>query len=302
MSNEENWLLILKNVKKYINENKKRPSSKDKNNEIKSLGNWINAQRQNYNVKIQLMKENSMRLEWEKFILDYKQYFVSNEEEWFSTLEKVKKYINENGKRPSCKDTNNEINSLGSWINVQQQNYNIKVQIMKEDNVRSEWEKFILDYKQYFMSNEEEWLLTLGKVKKYIDDNKKRPLNNNDSNEIKTLGRWIDVQQRNYNKQLQIMKKDKIKLEWDKFISEYKYYFVSKDEQWLLTMEKVKKYIDDNKKRPSYSNKNNEIKSLGSWISVQLQNYDKKVQIMKEDNIRKEWTNFTTSEKYKTYF
>jgi len=39
---------------------------------------------------------------------------------------------------------------------------------------------------------------------------------------------------------------------------------------------RVKKYIDENKKRPSTHDNNNDIKILGNWIDTQLKNYTKK--------------------------
>ena len=46
--------------------------------------------------------------------------------------------------------------------------------------------------------------------------------------------------------------------------------------------------------------KNIEIKQLGKWISHQYENYKKNENIMKDENIRKCWKEFTT--KYKQYF
>ena len=39
---------------------------------------------------------------------------------------------------------------------------------------------------------------------------------------------------------------------------------------WIHTLEKIKKYIDENNKRPSAADKNNEIKTLRYWISDQI--------------------------------
>jgi len=51
---------------------------------------------------------------------------------------------------------------------------------------------------------------------------------------------------------------------------------------------------------PSFRDKNNDIKVLGKWISHQQTNYKKKVNIMKNDDIYKKWTEFI--QKYKEYF
>ena len=69
---------------------------------------------------------------------------------------------------------------------------------------------------------------------------------------------------------------------------------------WILRFNQVKDYIDKNKKRPSNCDKNKEIKSLAQWLSNQLINYKKKEQIMKNDEIYNEWTNFMNE--YQEYF
>lgn len=52
---------------------------------------------------------------------------------------------------------------------------------------------------------------------------------------------------------------------------------------------KVIEYIKDNDKLPSKHNKNKDIKSLGNWISNQKINYNKNIQIMKNEEIRNKW-------------
>jgi len=50
-TNEENWIQTLNQVKAYIDENNKKPSSEDKNVGIKKLGIWIGTQQKNYQGK-----------------------------------------------------------------------------------------------------------------------------------------------------------------------------------------------------------------------------------------------------------
>ena len=94
------------------------------------------------------------------------------------------------------------------------------------------------------------------------------------------------------------MKKDHIRSAWEAFVTEYKEYFLSDDEQWNITLTKVKEFIDKNKKRPSAMSKNKDEKVLGMWISTQTQNYKKSS--MKKDHIRSAWEAFVTE--YKEYF
>jgi hypothetical protein len=97
------------------------------------------------------------------------------------------------------------------------------------------------------------------------------------------------------------MKDDHIRNKWKQFIEDNKY-FISNEQEWLDKLEKVKKYIDDNKKRPSSESKNNMIKQLGYWISNQQKNYVKEQCIMKDKNIRTKWKEFIDDDKYSKYF
>ena len=57
-----------------------------------------------------------------------------------------------------------------------------------------------------------------------------------------------------------------------------------------------------NNKRPSDSDKNSDIKQLGSWINTQQQNYKNKKQIMSNEEIYNKWTEFINDKKYISYF
>lgn len=228
ISNEEEWMNNLIEVKKYIDENKKKPSDKDKNKQIKKLGLWMNRQNNKFNKQIEIMKNEQIRNEWSEFInsVKYFKYFLSNEEEWINNLNQVKKYIDTNNKRPSEDNKNQETKKLGNWTTFQNKNYKNKTQIMKNEQYRNEWENFINseNYKKYFISNEEEWMNNLNEVKNYIDSNNKKPsIYKEDNKHIKKLGMWIATQTQKYKKQMEIMKNEKIKSEWENFITSEKY-------------------------------------------------------------------------------
>ena len=144
------WITKLDLVKKYLDENKNRPSAKDKNKDIKTYGQWIGNQITHYQNKQKIMTDDTIRKLWEDFINDdkYKNYFLTNEEEWKLNLEWVKKYINENKKRPTRKNNNEK--TYGTWITLQVKNYKNKQQIMTASNIRYLWEDFINEYKIYF--------------------------------------------------------------------------------------------------------------------------------------------------------
>ena len=96
------------------------------------------------------------------------------------------------------------------------------------------------------------------------------------------------------------MKIQEIRKLWEEFQEKYSEYFISNEEKWKNNLKEVSKYIDENKKLPSESNKNESIKSLYNWISNQKKNYAKKEFIMKTPEIRKIWEEF--QEKYSEYF
>ena len=304
ISNEEYWQNKLILVKKYIDENNKKPTIGDTNIIIKQLGEWLSRQRQVYIKKDGIMKYENIRKYWEDFTIEYKQYFISNEDIWINHLENVKKYIDKNKKRPSSCNKNIAIKKLGVWILTNRKNYLNKDLIMKDENIRTQWDKFINIYKIYIFTNNEEWQYNLNLVKKYIDENNKRPSCSNKNIDIKKLGQWIIKTQENYVNITYIMTDETIYKLWTDFINDdkYKYYLLSNDDIWINHLKNVKKYIDENNKRPSKSDKNIIIKQLGKWISHTQGNYANNKNIMKDETIYKLWSDFINDDKYKQYF
>ena len=80
MSNEDAWNESLNELKKYINENDKLPSSTDKDKQIKILGSWIVNQKISYKTKKNIMKNEKIYNQWTKFINDpiYNKYFLKD--------------------------------------------------------------------------------------------------------------------------------------------------------------------------------------------------------------------------------
>ena len=68
---------------------------------------------------------------------------------------------------------------------------------------------------------------------------------------------------------------------------------------WKLTLNKVKKYIDNNNKKPSRICENKEIKKLGMWLSDQNYNYRKRQKFMSYEINRHLWEDFIN--KYEDY-
>ena len=151
--NIKKWKLTLDKVKEYIDNNNKKPSRFYEDIELK--GHWITHQQLYYKKKIRNMKNKIVRKLWEDFINDdkYKKYFICNKEVWKKNLEFVKKYIDENKKRPPQTSKNKNIKKHGQWLNNQLNNYKNKQKTMSNKTIRHLWEDFINQYKIYFKTH-----------------------------------------------------------------------------------------------------------------------------------------------------
>jgi len=300
ISNEEIWLSKLNELRQYIDENKKRPSRHDKDKNAKILGSWITMQLINYKKNAYIMKDLTIRNKWKTFVDEYSNYFMSNEEVWENNLNLVKLYIDKNKKRPSSVSKDKNIKILGQWINAQLIRYKKNDRIMRHPIIRDKWKKFTTEYSNYFISNEELWETNLNQVKQYIEQNKKRPSRHDKDKNTKILGSWLSHQIANYKKNTEIMNDPIIRSKWEEFITEYSNYFISNEEAWENNLTEVKLYIDENKKRPSRTDKDKIIKTLGKWLQHQMANYKKNTWIMKDPVIKAKWEEFTNT--YKEYF
>ena len=74
------------------------------------------------------------------------------------------------------------------------------------------------------------------------------------------------------------------------------------EENWMELLEKVKKYIDENKSAPNMTDKDINIKQLNSWIKHQIYNYKYNKFNMKNIKLRTTWKIFMDTEKYGKYF
>ena len=227
---------------------------------------------------------------------------LNYKEIWIERLEKIKKYIDENNKRPSISDKNINIKKDGKWISHQLSNFKYNI---TNPEIRKLWESFVNDkkYTKYFISNEDEWIERLEKIKKYINENNKTPSNSDKNKDIKSYAIWIRTQLRNYKKNEYIMNNLEIRKLWQAFINDSKYskYFMSNEEEWIERLEKIKRYIDENNKTPSNSDKNKDIKNYAIWIT-QLRNYKNNKKIMSNLEICKLWESFINDSKYSKYF
>ena len=71
ISNEDQWYLNLKSVETYFEANKKMPSKRDTNVDIKYLGEWLSTQRSNYKNLNNIMKDSNILSAYKTFRAKY---------------------------------------------------------------------------------------------------------------------------------------------------------------------------------------------------------------------------------------
>ena len=296
----DKWEERLDNLKQFMKENNKRPNQKSKNDEEKRLGYWLSDQLKYYKNKKGGMKDVARYDVWTTFMNEFKEYIQTVDEIWNSTLDKLKQFMKENNKRPNDCSKNKDEKQLASWINMQLQNYKNKKDGMKDVARYNMWTNFMNEFKQYFPTNDEIWNSHLDKLKQFINENEKTPSSTSKNKDENKLGRWLLRQITNYkNKQYGMT--DAVRYDmWTTFMNEYKEYLLTFDEIWNSTLDKLKQFINLNKRRPTKSSKNEEEKRFGNWLSRQLQNYKNKEGGMTDITQYNKWTTFMNE--YNEYF
>ncbi len=292
------WKTKYDNFKKYINVNKKLPSTESKNDETRSLGKWGSNQRENYKKKEGIMGNPEIYNIWTEFTKEYKEYFISKREKWLKSFGKMKEYEKEHKELPSKYSNDPETKKLGKWISRQEENFSeCKKILAKDPEIYDIWVDFISNNMIYFLNNEESWKYNLNEIKIYASENDKFPPTST------TLGQWISNQKKHYANKDQIMATNpEIYDLWTQFLQDYKKYFADNDEIWKENLEKTSKFIDINDKLPPTTPSGNpETISLGYWIANNKKNYEQKINIMKDNpEICVLWENFI--KKYAEYF
>jgi superfamily II DNA or RNA helicase len=299
--NEKNWMEMLDEAKKYIDENKKKPTHYDKG-DTKQMGKWLEHQQTNYNKKIYLMKNKNIRKEWENFLDKYKNLFLSNTEKWLCMLQKIKKYIDDYNKIPFRHDEIDDNKIMGRWIDKTKRDHDLKINVMKNNEIYNKWTEFVsnVKYKNLFIDDKSKWMVKMEEIKQYIDKNNKLP--SRETDDEKQLAYWLDRQKKLFKNKDRIMKNEEIKMQWKKFTNDDKYtkYFMSVEDEWFLNLKQIKEFIDLHDKRPNNHGDKDEQK-LGSWITTQKSNYKENKFIMKNEQMKNAWLEFINDEKYGKY-
>lgn len=269
----------LKIIIDYIENNGKIPSRSDINNEVKTLANWINGQKQNY--KDNKLNNNSKKL-WEDFIEKYQHLFRDNIKDWKANLKLLEEFIIKEKRLPKDKEFR--------WLSHQKENY--KNKLMLNDDILKLWEDFTKKYEELFVDFEEIWFKNLKSLEDYVKIHNKFPNCRDINNEIKSLATWKSVQIQNYKNNNHCMKNENIKTKWEEFVNKYDYLFKDIVRIWNNKFKLLEEYVIKNGKLPNEKMKNKTDANLGQWTSNQKKNYKNKEDSMRNESIRKKWEDF----------
>ena len=147
--------------------------------------------------------------------------FLKLIDSWMINLERLKQFIDENGRRPSRGTETEKI--IGYWLFNQIKNYKMSKHGMRDKNRRKIWNDFINDekYKNYFTSQDDNWMTSLECLKQFIDENERRPSQKIETEKI--LGYWLSNQIKNYKNGKKGMQDENRRQLWEEFINDEKY-------------------------------------------------------------------------------
>lgn len=191
------------------------------------------------------------------------------QELWLKRLKDLKEFIDKHKEKP--KKETNEI--LLNWMNLQNGFYKNNIFIKDYKNI--EWKNFLEEYAEFFISNEENWLMNFNEFKKKYKEEK---INQN---------KWFSTQKQNYKNKIGFYENDKLKTLFEEFMNEFPELFLSKNENWINNFNKVKGYIIEHKQRPPRTSTDKDIAYLGQWLQNQIIAFKKDDKMMKDDEIRK---------------
>jgi|LakMenE01Jun11ns_1017448.scaffolds.fasta_scaffold9959347_22 superfamily II DNA or RNA helicase len=289
-SEHEIWCDTLNHVDEYILKHDKLPSSEHKNTNIKRLGVWILAQKSNYKNNAKIMKHENIKQLWIDINNKYPRLFKNNEGKWFDYLKDLDEYIQTYNKLPMENDNDKSISTLANWVADQRYRYKKQTCIMQNENVRNTWLEFTQKHCKYFLTNVEAWKEKIAEVERYAAQNDgKLPYLTDSNPDIKVLAKWLYHQSENYKDNKQSLSNTELRTIWEDFIKRHPCRkFMTKEEYWMQSLNKVTEYIHIHKTFP----KGREQKQLSTWISHQEKNYKDKKEAMIIPEVRASWENF----------
>jgi hypothetical protein len=139
LSYDEKWNLKFDSLKIFLDNNKKRPTSKTN----LKLYCWTQHQLHNFKNNLDIMKRESTYKIFNEFIneSEYKELFnnLTPEENWILTFEKYKKFIIDNNNTPTLKTHK----LLCNWYYLNKKYFKNKLFMMKNEKIYNMFDEFI---------------------------------------------------------------------------------------------------------------------------------------------------------------
>jgi len=145
----KNWRLKHNQLIAFMDKRKKQPSRHDENPETKLLGSWLSNQKTNYIKNDDIMAKMEIRSEWENTLEKYNKYLCNPNEKWHLNHNQLIAFMEKYKKTPGQRDKNPSIKKLGGWLTKQKTNYMKLIDIMKQPDIRIEWEATLQKYGEY---------------------------------------------------------------------------------------------------------------------------------------------------------
>jgi superfamily II DNA or RNA helicase len=271
ISNEDMWFERFEELKKFIDENKRRPNKESFSTNEKQSGHFMTNTIRNYKYNKDGMKKEDRRCVWENFCKDYNKYMLSDDEIWFDKLSELITYFDINKKRPSDHST-----KIGKWLTRQIENY--KSNTMPENRIEK-WELFWNAHSKYFIGLHDKWFERFNQYEQYIKQYQSLPLVS------KSLGKWGKDNDKSINDGK--MNNERFN-KWNELKQKYSEVF---QDVWFEKLIELSLFIKTHEKLPVYSStKTEEEKIIAQWNSKQIGDYKSKTQGMKDKIKYEKWT------------
>jgi len=248
---EEIWMKRLEEVKKYIDDNDRRPKQKEK--KYGYLGIWLSNQLQNYNQKKYKTTVYNNQKIFENFLKEYEDKLLSGTKLWIKKYNDYKDWTEIHNKIPTL-----------SKLNILEKNHFIwSSNVRRNKDILSSDKLLLINKLKYWSWNilETKFLNYYNETKKWIEENKKMPRGTTDDKIEKKYGTFCSNCRDGYKKNQ--LSETQIKLlenlpdwYWDKY-----------QEDFIINYNKAKQWIDINKIIPSNKSSDSITKEIGTICS-----------------------------------
>ena len=288
----DNWEERLEELREFLDREKRRPICKYSKEKI--ISSWLNNNLIYFKNKTYNLKNENKYILFDNLLKKYSEIFVNNDEIFCNKLKEVEYFINEQKRKPTHKEN--------AWLYQQQKNYKLKQDGMKNKERYDIFTQFLKKYELYLKSKDEIWFETLIEYETYLNNYKQRPkINTKEEDEPTFLARWYSNQQKNYKLKQDGMKNKERYDIFTQFLNKYEKYLKTKDEIWDSTLIKLQDFIKQHLRRPYEKSKTSDTeKILGTWLTSQIQNYNKINNNMKDKILYDKFTQFLKD--YAIYF